>query len=273
MAPFSEPSWVRPVSQNSETLHGLAHGLGLRPADPLGALSKQQNHAILIVSVTYASLSLLAVLVTFQWFAFMKRSFRHHLIFLIIVSNMWKAIWYSIFAVVVFIRGEVDSTSDFCQASGFFLALGIEASDFAVLMIALHAALYVLRPPDRLGEGGLYPCRYWMYAFWVILPVVAASLAYTNPKGYVTSGTYCTLPKRPLWYRLGLSYIPRYIIFIAIFALYGTILIYVHIKFKSFSQFNHHDSSSGTQSQNSTSSSNTQESSFASTSRNADRRK
>lgn len=71
----------------------------------------------------------------------MKRSFRYHLIFLLIVSDLWKAIQYFIFPIVVFIRGEVDSTSDFCQASGFFLALGIEVSDFAILMIALHAAL------------------------------------------------------------------------------------------------------------------------------------
>jgi G protein-coupled receptor GPR1 len=221
-------------------------------SETLGAFSPAQTRAVLIAGVTCASISLLAALIAFQWFAFMKRSFRHHLILLLILSDMWKALWYFIFPVVVFTRGKVDSTSNFCQASGFFIALGTEASDYAILMIALHAALYVFRPPKRLGEGGLYPHRYWIHSFWVILPVLAACLAFTNPRGYITSGTYCALPIRPLWYRLGLSYIPRYIIFITIFALYGTISAYVHIRFKGFGKFSNLSSSSGTRSRNST---------------------
>jgi G protein-coupled receptor GPR1 len=203
----------------------------------------------------------------------MKRSFRHHLIFLLILSDMWKALWYFIFPVVVFTRGKVDSTSNFCQASGFFIALGTEASDYAILVIALHAALYVFRPPKQLGEGGLYPHRYWMYALWVILPTLAACLAFTNPRGYITSGAYCALPIRPLWYRLGLSYIPRYIIFITIFALYGTISAYVHIKFRGFSEFSDLSSSSETRSRNSTSEVKTQQGSSASTTPNVECRK
>jgi G protein-coupled receptor GPR1 len=245
----------------------------MRPATPPRAFSTDQNHAILAVGVTCASLSLIAALVAFQWFAFMKRSFRHHLVLLLIVSDMWKALWYFLFPVVVFTRGQVDSTSHFCQASGFFLALGTEASDYAILMIALHAALYVFRPPKVLGEGGLYPYRLWIYAFWIVLPVLAASLAFTNSNGYVTDGTYCALPKRPLWYQLALSYIPRYLIFITIFALYAAISVYVHIKFKGFSHFSDHGSSSATQSRNSTFEAKTQSGSFASTYQNVDSRK
>jgi G protein-coupled receptor GPR1 len=245
----------------------------MRPNNPLGAFSPEQNNTILAVGVTCASLSLLAALVAFQWFAFMKRSFRHHLIFLLIVSDMWKALWYFIFPIVVFTKGKVDSTSNFCQASGFFLALGTEASDYAILMIALHAAFYVFRPPKVLGEGGLYPYRFWMYAFWVVLPVLAASLAFTNPKGYVTGGTYCALPKRPFWYRLGLSYIPRYLIFITIFALYTTISIYVHIKFKGFRNFSDQGLSSEKLSRNSILGARTRQGSLASTPQNIDSRK
>lgn len=242
-------------------------------SETLGAFSPAQTRAVLIAGVTCASISLLAALIAFQWFAFMKRSFRHHLILLLILSDMWKALWYFIFPIVVFTRGKVESTSNFCQASGFFIALGTEASDYAILVIALHAALYVFRPPKRLGEGGLYPHRYWIYVFWVILPVLAACLAFTNPRGYITSGTYCALPIRPLWYRLGLSYIPRYIIFITIFALYGTISAYVHIKFKGFGEFSGLGSSSRTRSRNSTSEAKAQQGSSASTTPNVECRK
>jgi G protein-coupled receptor GPR1 len=264
MEPFSERHWIPP---SNWTHHKTSGEL------TLGAFSPAQSRAVLIAGVTSASISLLAALVAFQWFAFMKRSFRHHLIFLLILSDMWKALWYFIFPVVVFTKGKVDSTSNFCQASGFFIALGTEASDYAILVIALHAALYVFRPPKQLGEAGLYPHRYWMYAFWVILPVLAACLAFTNSSGYITSGTYCALPIRPLWYTLGLSYIPRYIIFITIFVLYGTISAYVHIKFKGFGEFSDLGSSSGTGSQNSTSEAKIQQGSSASTTPNVECRK
>ncbi len=246
--------------------------LSMHPHEPLGTFSPARNHAILVVGLTTATMSLVAALVAFQWFAFMKRSFRHHLIFLLILSDMFKAFWYFIFPIVVFTRGPVQSSSKFCQASGFLLALGTEASDYAILMITIHAALYVFRPPKKLGEGGLYPYRWWMYAFWVILPVLAASLGFTSPEGYVTAGTFCNLPKRPFWYRLALSYIPRYLIFITIFALYAAISLYVHVKFRGFSHFNDDGSSDDTESRGSTLVPNTQQGSLDS-SRNMESRK
>jgi len=270
MKSFSDRHWIPPGSPSNSIHHEITRGFGMPLSETLGAFSPAQTRAILIAGVTCASISLLAALIAFQWFAFMKRSFRHHLILLLILSDMWKALWYFIFPIVVFTRGNVDSTSNFCQASGFFIALGTEASDYAILVIALHAALYVFRPPKRLGEGGLYPHRYWIYVFWIILPVLAACLAFTNPSGYITSGTYCALPVRPLWYRLGLSFIPRYIIFITIFALYGTISAYVHIKFKGFGKFSGLGSSSGTRSRNSTSEVKAQQSSSAPTTPNVE---
>lgn len=272
MAPYSEPLWLSPQSQSATGLD-FVRNLGMHSSQPLGAaFSQAQNHAILVVGVTMASISLVSAIVAFQWFALMKRSFRHHLIFLLIISDMIKALWFFIFPIVVFTKGTVDSSSGFCQASGFFLALGTEASDYAILMIALHAALYVFRPQKKAGEGGLYPYRYWVYAFWVILPVLAASLAFTSAKGYVTSGTYCTLPKRPFWYRLGLSFIPRYLIFGIIFTLYAAITIYVHKKFRGFSNIGDQDYDLVTGSRRSTLEPKIQQSSFAS-SQNTESRK
>jgi G protein-coupled glucose receptor regulating Gpa2 len=48
-----------------------------------------------------------------------------------------------------------------------------------------------------------------------------ASLAFINPNGDYSASFYvCWLPIRPLWYRLALSWIPRYIIFIITIALF-----------------------------------------------------
>jgi G protein-coupled receptor GPR1 len=225
---------------------------GLGPAEPgsIGTFSRAQNRAILIVGVTTASFSLAIAVVSLRWFLCMKRSFRHHLILMLIVSDSFKALWYFLSPIVIFSRGHIESSSAFSQASGFLLALGVEAADLSILFIVLHATLYIFHPPQRLGNGGLYNYRYWIYGLWILLPLLAASLAFTNRSGpaYVTSGTFSYLPKRPFWYRLALAWIPRYIIFVSIITMYTAIYVYVKVKFKGFSNLGSHDSSFNTSS-------------------------
>ena len=214
------------------------------------ALSVQQNRGLLVAGLTSATFSIVAALITLRWFILMKRTFRHKLVMFLIFSDAFKAFWYFIFPIVVFTRGPVPSTSKFCQVSGFFLAVGIEASDFAILMIALHSILYIFHPPATPGDsGGLYRWRYFVYPFWVALPLIVASLAFINHnQGYTTVGTYCYLPRRPFWYRLALSWIPRYCILLLIFTMYTAVYIYVSVKFRSFGSLINSDSEPSTSS-------------------------
>lgn len=53
---------------------------------------------------------------------------------------------------------------------------------------------------------------------------------------YISSGTYCYLPVRPLWYRLTLSWIPRYVIFVIILGIYASIYFYVRYKLTDFAE-------------------------------------
>lgn len=226
---FGTSTWSESSNRSSE------RGLNSRPTSPLGVFSPQKNRAILCVGVACASFSLLAALISLRWFLLMRRSYRHHLVLFLIICDTWKSLWYFIFPIVVFTQGQVQSSSKFCQASGFFLSFGLESSDFAILMIALHTILYVFKTPQMKGEGGLYPYRRYIYPLWICLPLLSAGLAFTNSQqGYVTSGTFCYLPKRPYWYRLALAWIPRYLIFITIFVMYAVIWAYVNIKFRGF---------------------------------------
>jgi G protein-coupled receptor GPR1 len=60
-----------------------------------------------------------------------------------------------------------------------------------------------------------------------------AGLAFVNPvDAYLSGGTICSLPVRPFWYRLALSWIPRYLILLTVIGLYIAIYLYVHYKFK-----------------------------------------
>ncbi|MCJ1252360.1 hypothetical protein MMC24_000165 [Lignoscripta atroalba] len=154
---------------------------------------------------------------------------------LLIQSDMLKALGYLVSPIVSIVQGPVQSSSAFCQVSGFLIALSIEASDFAILMIAVHAALYIFRPNTSVGEAGLYDYRYIAYACWIAYPVLMASVAFVNPvNAYIFQGTFCYLPVRPFWYRLALSWIPRYFIILTISSIYLAINLYVRYKFKDF---------------------------------------
>ncbi|KAE8447689.1 hypothetical protein EG329_010495 [Mollisiaceae sp. DMI_Dod_QoI] len=230
MAPFS--------SGIADTMHDLrleSRGLSGNNTDQNPSMSPAQGNTLQILACTFSAISVASAILAFLWFIKMRRTFRHDLIMLLIQSDMFKALWFMIYPIVVFTRGPIPNSSRFCQVSGFFVSLGIEASDFAVLMIAIHTALYIFRPKSSRGEGGLFPYRHIAYTLWIILPVLSASLAFVNnQEAYTADGTYCYLPVRPFWYRLALAWIPRYIIFIFILGIYASIYYYVRYKFNGF---------------------------------------
>lgn len=119
--------------------------------------------------------------------------------------------------------------------------------DIAILFMSMHMCLQIF-PHARgiFGHDGLYPIRKWVIAIWFILPHIIASLAFINPQGgYVAQGAFCFLPVRPIWYRLALFWIPRYLIWVYI--TYVAIRIYRHVgaEFKVFGQERDRSSSLG----------------------------
>ncbi|KAL2070776.1 hypothetical protein VTL71DRAFT_13802 [Oculimacula yallundae] len=241
MAPLSSGPFADAMAM--ARIHLEARGLGGNNTSSAPSLSDSQKNTLQILALTFSTISVASSVLTFYWFMKMRRSFRHDLIMLLIQSDMFKALWFMIYPIVVFVNGPVRDTSAFCQVNGFMIALGIEASDFAVLMIALHSALYIFRPRSSGGEGGLYPYRRLAYILWVIFPLLMASLAFINGRhAYVSEGTYCYLPVRPFWYRLALEWIPRYVIFIFILVIYVSIYYYVRFKFQGFNKLSKRDS-------------------------------
>jgi hypothetical protein len=68
-----------------------------------------------------------------------------------------------------------------------------------------------------------------------VFPGMMAGLAFVRPgPAYESLGGFCQLPIRPFWYRLALSWIPRYIIAFVIMGLAGIIYAYVGCQFRSF---------------------------------------
>ncbi|TVY35905.1 G protein-coupled receptor [Lachnellula occidentalis] len=222
----------------TETMYGaqiIARDLSGNSTDYKNPYTASQQTTLQILALTFSTVSVASAMLAFYWFVKMRRSFRHDLIMLLIQSDMFKALWFMIYPIVTFSRGPVPGSSRFCQVNGFFLSLGMEASDFAILQIALHTALYIFKPRISSGEGGLYPYRKFAYICWVIFPVLMASLAFINGReAYDSEETYCYLPVRPFWYRLALGWIPRYIIFIVILCIYASIYFYVRYKFHGF---------------------------------------
>lgn len=184
------------------------------------------------VSVSSSIISILFGLVFLYLYINMRyKVFRHHLIFLLIFFDFGKAIvllWYP--ARVLSVPSSYNNVN-FCDVVGWFTSSFIEGADFAVLALAIHTALLVFRRPEStLIEGGLYKVRFYVYGLNILLPALLASLAFIHDgrKSYLPYITWCYLPVRPIWYRLVLSWIPRYLILIAILAIY--LAIYIHVK-------------------------------------------
>jgi len=112
----------------------------------------------------------------------------------------------------------------------------LRSLDFIILLIAVHTALSILRSGKITLQSGLFPYRYQVYACFIALSLLLPSLAFVNQDhdAYVSQGTFCTLPVRPFWYRLALSWIPRYLILIVILGVYMTIYVYTRRTFGSF---------------------------------------
>jgi hypothetical protein len=84
-------------------------------------------------------------------------------------------------------------------------------------------------------SDGLYYHRYKIYIAGILLPAIMASLAFVNPgPGYESLGAFCQLPIRPFWYRLVLSWVPRYCIAAIVLSLAGAIYAYVGCEFRSY---------------------------------------
>ncbi|KAI0016875.1 G protein-coupled glucose receptor regulating Gpa2-domain-containing protein [Xylariomycetidae sp. FL0641] len=188
---------------------------------------------LMIISISLASVSVLAALSAFYWFIRMRRSFRQDLIMLLIQSDMLKALWLMICPLAYFAGANMKSDSTFCQVSGIFLTIAIDASDMAVLLIAIHTALYILGPTRAGVAAGLHPYRYVAYFFWLAIPVILAAILPFTHDGTHYNGAHCWLP-RPTWYHSNVSWIPRYIVFGVIIVVYVIVYLYVYLRFQRF---------------------------------------
>ncbi|KAK3900529.1 G protein-coupled glucose receptor regulating Gpa2-domain-containing protein [Staphylotrichum tortipilum] len=224
-------------------LQRSSHGSPLAQLPPLVARhepgvdgSEDMVHVLLILSLTFASISVLATLTALYWFVKMRRSFRHEqwttsspmltchrLILLLIQSDFLKSLSFLVFAIASFAWGNIESNSIFCQLSGFALAVATESSDIAVLLIAVHSAMFILRP-----RSGLYLYRRLAYLVFYLLPSLVASLAFIGGNGYENMGHYCYLRTDRSWARLALSWAPRYFICTSIVVI--SIFIYLYIR-------------------------------------------
>lgn len=159
--------------------------------------------------------------------------FRHQLIAFLILFDLLKGVVLLIFPSRVITHPTSYYSDSFCQVIGFFTATCIEGADLAILSFAIHTFLLIFKPTltmkipnsDRV-EGGLYRFRYYVYGLSFLIPLALASFPYIG-LGYKSFVCWCYLPQRPVWYRLALSWVPRFLIVVIILAVY--VLIYVHV--------------------------------------------
>lgn len=193
--------------------------------------SSSKGVILLKVSLSSSTVSIVTVPSVWIWWFTRKTKniqFHHRLIFILLICDLFKAILLLIFAIHYMATKtslEIIVRSKFCDSTGFFTALVIEAGDFSTLLLAIHTALVVFctSRPD-----GLATYKYSSFFICVIvLPILTASLGFTDNSVYRNLTTWCYMGTRPTWCRLALSWIPRGIVMMVIAAIYLAIYFYV----------------------------------------------
>ncbi|SCU94026.1 LAME_0F05820g1_1 [Lachancea meyersii CBS 8951] len=216
------------------------------------------------IAITSSSLSILAAMVGLYCILCIDRRrkvFRHQLILFLISCDFLKALVLLIYPVAILIENRVYGYPAFYNTLGWITAFGIEGADFAIAIFAVHFALLIFVPSWKWQnnssgnmEGGLYRLRHFLYPATFLLPMVLASLAFVDfnkfipvnlndrvildnnsydfpfqarQGGYKAMSAWCYLPPFPLWYRIVLSWAPRYFIIVLIFTVYISIYIFV----------------------------------------------
>lgn len=222
--------WAAPIFQRSDFPPGTA---GVDQASRF-TMGQNRTQRILSLASSCSSITMCLIAMYFVLAIDPRRFvFRHQLINFLILFDLLKAIILLIFPARIFTDAQSYYDHRFCQVIGFFTATAIEGADLAILAFAIHTFLLIFKPSLTVKipasgrvEGGLYQFRYYVYVLSFLIPLVLASLPYAG-KGYVSFVTWCYLPQAPVWYRLVLSWVPRYCIMIIILAVYC--LIYFHV--------------------------------------------
>lgn len=166
--------------------------------------------------------------------------FRHQLIFFLLFFDLLKAVILLLYPTRVLVHSTAYFNDNFCQIVGFFTATAIEGADIAILAFAVHTCLLIFYPQlttrvrnSAHTEGGLYRYRNYVYFASFLIPLVLASLAFIGRKGYTSLVCWCYLPQKPVWYRLVLSWVPRWCIVVTIIVIYCWIYFHVIREFKT----------------------------------------
>lgn len=215
--------WVELIERTLAQTEKKEHGMRYSPE----TFTNSQLNALRILAIVASSISILACLIT--WYTYwaihpQRKKFRHQLIIFLIIFDFLKSLATLLYPAISMVRNTTEIGPKTINFLGFFTALAIEGGDLAILSFAIHTLLIIFFPRKT---GGLYFIRYYVYVLSIVGPAIMASLAFINDVGYVELDIWCYLPERPKWYRLVLSWGPRYGIMLAILIIYCTIYFYV----------------------------------------------
>lgn len=229
------------------TIHRVLITLGRRIEDnqvlEFTPFQNSLQRGLAIVASVISIISCLAAIYSFLAIDPKRLVFRHQLIAFLIMFDLLKGVVLLIFPTRVVAVPSSYYNEVFCQVIGFFTATSIQGADLAILSFAIHTFLLIFRPSltmklsnsDRV-EGGLFRFRYYVYGLSFLIPLALASFAYIG-RGYESFVCWCYLPQRPVWYRLALSWVPRYVIVVIIILVYCLIYFHVLKEFRTLGGF------------------------------------
>lgn len=265
------PNLKTSVRQAVEAMNTTTVNLALGLPGMFSTFNASQLYKIRVVAITASALSIFGGIIgVYSMFAIDKRRkvFRHDLILFLIICDFIKALILMMYPAIILNNNYVYATPAFFNTLGWFTAYATEGADIAIMVFAIHFALLIFKPNwkwrnKKTGnmEGGLYKVRGYIWPITALVPMGLASLAFIDynklhhwteaerasvvldnnnydfpfkPRigGYKPWSAWCYLPPHPLWYKIVLSWGPRYFLIISIIAIYIAIYLYVSRKIR-----------------------------------------
>lgn len=265
------PSLKTSVREAMSTLNTTTVNWALGLPGMFSTFNAGQLYRIRVVAITASALSIFGGVVGIYCMLNIdkrRKVFRHDLILFLIICDFIKALILMIYPAIILNNNYVYATPAFFNTLGWLTAYATEGADIAIMVFAIHFALLIFKPNwkwrnAKTGnmEGGLYKVRGYIWPMTALIPSVLASLAFINynklhkwtqaerdavvldnnnydfpfkPRigGYKPWSAWCYLPPRPLWYKIVLSWGPRYFLVITIIAIYISIYLYVSSKIR-----------------------------------------
>ncbi|GAM88211.1 hypothetical protein ANO11243_062420 [Dothideomycetidae sp. 11243] len=185
-----------------------------------------------LIGSSLSCVATLAVLVIIVVHWSVRHSLRHVLIANLILSEFINTLNNTISGIYILTRGDIPArATPACIANGFIGQLSVQATDFAVLSMAI-STLFIVTRPTVMADSSTRTKLLATAAVWTF-PIVSSTVIISRHAFGPVSGNWCWIIPEKNNLRYGLGHGIRFAVIIATIIIYGIVFRIVREKLAS----------------------------------------